>query len=88
MMYSANYFVGNDYAVGYATATHPLGPFRKSADNPVLQKMWENGGEVTGTGHNMVLSLPDGQKLCVYTANPENRKKTGRVYRSYGDKGR
>lgn len=75
MMYSANYFVGNDYAVGYATATHPLGPFRKSADNPVLQKNVENGGEVTGTGHNMVLSLPDGQKLCVYHGRT---RKTGR----------
>jgi len=40
--------------VGYATADHPLGPFTKADNNPVLQKNIEQGGEVTGTGHNMV----------------------------------
>lgn len=38
MMYSANYYKGKNYAVGYATAKSPLGPFVKSNDNPVLQK--------------------------------------------------
>ncbi len=66
MMYSANYFGGENYAVGYATSKHPLGPFKKSKDNPVLQKNVKEGGSVTGTGHNMVLILPSGQKLCVY----------------------
>ncbi len=66
MMYSANYFGGKHYAVGYATSDHPLGPFEKSADNPVLQKNTEQGGSVSGTGHNMVLTLPDGQMYCVY----------------------
>lgn len=66
MMYSANFFGGANYAVGYATSDNPLGPFTKSAYNPVLQKNVETGGEVTGTGHNMVLFLTDGQMLCVY----------------------
>ncbi|MDR2928872.1 MAG: glycoside hydrolase family 43 protein [Cytophagaceae bacterium] len=66
MMYSANFFGGANYAVGYATSTNPLGPFKKSEDNPVLQKNTEEGGNVTGTGHNMVLTLPGGQMLCVY----------------------
>ena len=66
MMYSANFFGGANYAVGYATADHPMGPFVKSADNPVLQKNIESGGDVTGTGHNMVLTLSDGQMYCVY----------------------
>lgn len=80
MMYSANYFVGGDYAVGYATANHPLGPFQKSADNPVLQKNTAGGGEVTGTGHNMVLSLPDGQKLCVYHGRTQSTGKKRVVF--------
>lgn len=80
MMYSANYFGGNDYAVGYATATHPLGPFRKSDNNPVLQKNTVTGGEVTGTGHNMVLSLPGGQKLCVYHGRTRNAGKKRVVF--------
>lgn len=67
MMYSANYFGGKNYAVGYATAKQPLGPFVKSANNPVLQKNVEKGGTVTGTGHNSVTYSKDGKQMyCVY----------------------
>lgn len=66
MMYSANHFAGENYAVGYATATGPLGPFRKSANNPVLQKNTQNGGVVSGTGHNSLLRGKDGRWWCVY----------------------
>ncbi|MGE7774933.1 glycoside hydrolase family 43 protein [Chitinophaga sp. NPDC101104] len=69
MMYSANYFGGKNYAVGYATAKSPLGPFIKAANNPVLQKNVEKGGIVTGTGHNSITYSPDGREmLCVYHA--------------------
>lgn len=67
MMYSANYYKGKNYAVGYATAKSPLGPFVKSNDNPVLQKNVEQGGIVTGTGHNSVTWSKDGKQMyCVY----------------------
>ena len=66
MMYSANHFAGENYAVGYATATHPLGPYTKAANNPVLEKNTTRGGDVSGTGHNSVVFLPDGRMLCVY----------------------
>ncbi|ACU59970.1 glycoside hydrolase family 43 protein [Chitinophaga pinensis] len=67
MMYSANYFGGKNYAVGYATSASPLGPFKKAANNPVLQKNVEKGGVVTGTGHNSVTYSPDGKEMfCVY----------------------
>lgn len=66
MMYSANFFGGQYYAVGYATASNPLGPFKKAENNPVLQKNTAQGGDVTGTGHNMILTLPDGTMYCVY----------------------
>ena len=66
MMYSANFFGGEYYAVGYATSSNPLGPFKKSENNPVLQKNSEKGGDVTGTGHNMILTLSDGSMYCVY----------------------
>ncbi|HOW90115.1 MAG TPA: glycoside hydrolase family 43 protein [Elusimicrobiales bacterium] len=69
MMYSANYFGGKNYAVGYATSAGPLGPFTKAAGNPVLQKNSERGGDVTGTGHNSVTYSPDGSEMfCVYHA--------------------
>lgn len=72
MMYSANYFGGQHYAVGYATSKSPLGPFTKAANNPVLQKNTATGGVVTGTGHNSVTYSPDGKEmLCVYHARTQ-----------------
>lgn len=62
MMYSANNFDGQNYAIGYAVSKNPLGPFKKAASNPILQK----NGLVTGTGHNSVTYGPGGDMLCVY----------------------
>lgn len=72
IMYSANFYGGANYAVGYATATNPLGPFTKADNNPVLQKNAESG--VTGTGHNSVVKLNNGKMYCVYHGRTE---KTG-----------
>ena len=67
MMYSANFFGGKNYAVGYATADSPLGPYTKSPDNPVLEKNTPEGGIVTGVGHNSITWSRDGKQLyCVY----------------------
>lgn len=67
MMYSANFFGGENYAVGYATADTPLGPFVKADNNPVLEKNIAQGGIVTGVGHNSVTWSRDGKQLyCVY----------------------
>ncbi len=69
MMYSANNFGGQYYAIGYATSSSPLGPFKKAADNPVLQKNTGRGGLITGTGHNSIAYSPDGKEMfCVYHA--------------------
>jgi beta-xylosidase len=67
MMYSANFFGGKHYAVGYATSDHPLGPFEKTENNPVLEKNTHKGGIVSGTGHNSITYSKDGaQMYCVY----------------------
>jgi beta-xylosidase len=67
MMYSANHFAGENYAVGYATAKAPLGTYTKAANNPVLEKNTGKGGDVTGTGHNSIAYSPDGKQMyCVY----------------------
>jgi beta-xylosidase len=67
MMYSANFFGGKNYAVGYATSKRPLGPFIKACNNPVLQKNIDQGGTVTGTGHNSIIYSPDGREMfCIY----------------------
>jgi beta-xylosidase len=77
MMYSANCYQGKNYAVGYATSKSPLGPFQKAANNPVLQENVSQGGTVMGTGHNLIITLPNGQRYCVYhgrmSDNPTER---------------
>lgn len=79
MMYSANFFGGENYAIGYATSKHPLGPYKKADNNPVLQKNTDQGGGVTGTGHNSVVVSPDGKQMfCVYHART-NASGTKRV---------
>ena len=72
IMYSANFYGGSHYAVGYATAKSPLGPFTKAANNPVLQENVSMGGTVMGTGHNMVITMPDGQRYTVYHGRMSN----------------
>ena len=73
MMYSANYFGGKNYAVGYAVSDNPLGPFVKAQNNPVLEKDVEKGGIVTGTGHNSVTWSKDGKQMyCVYHGRTQN----------------
>ena len=67
IMYSANHFGGQHYAIGYATGASPLGPFKKAANNPVLQKNTNKGGTVSCTGHNSIAYSPDGKEMfCVY----------------------
>lgn len=77
IMYSANFFGGGHYAVGYATADNPLGPFKKAENNPILQENITRGGKVMGTGHNMALMMPDSALYTVYHGrmqdNPDAR---------------
>lgn len=67
MTYSANYFGGPDYAVGYAVADHPLGPYTKAPENPIL----ERHGHVTGTGHSCLFRAPDGTPMICYHGRTE-----------------
>jgi beta-xylosidase len=67
IMYSANFFGGKNYAIGYATSKSPLGPFIKSPSNPILQQNTAAGGNVTGTGHNSITWSADKKEMfCVY----------------------
>lgn len=70
MTFSANHFGGPDYAVGYAVAEHPLGPYRKAEENPVL----ESGETITGTGHSCMFRDRDG---ALYICYHGRTKKTG-----------
>ena len=66
LMYSANCFCGESYALGYATATSPMGPFEKYAYNPILTNE-KVPGSVSGPGHHTVIQSPDKSEwFCVY----------------------
>ena len=69
MNYSANCYATNDYAICVAIADDPMGPWHKSANNPVLSCH----KELFGAGHNAFFTGKDG---ALYTAfhiqtNPE-----------------
>jgi len=62
LLYSASGADTQDYAIGYATAESPLGPFTKYKSNPIIKK----GDNIFGPGHCSVTRTPDGQLWMVY----------------------
>ena len=44
---------------GYATATNPLGPWKKYAGNPILPSL-----PMYSTGHGSIANSPDGSQTC------------------------
>ncbi|MCF3112173.1 glycoside hydrolase family 43 protein [Niabella sp. CC-SYL272] len=63
LVYSANHFESQQYAVGYATAPSPWGPWTKAAGNPVLSMT--NTGK-PGSGHGDLFTDPDGTMYYVF----------------------
>lgn len=74
LLYSANYYVSEHYAVGYATSTVPLAKFEKPKNARIL---CGNGDTVTGPGHCNILRSPDGSELYmvyhVHTVPPDTK---------------
>lgn len=63
LFYSANHFMSPDYAVGYAVAETPYGPWKKNPDNPIISK--DIVGE-KGSGHGDFFIDNEGQYRYVY----------------------
>ena len=63
LFYSANHFMSTDYAVGYATAPTPVGPWTKNEANPIINRTIV--GE-KGSGHGDVFTDNDGNLRYVY----------------------
>jgi len=61
-MYSGSGANRPDYAIGYATASSPMGPFTKYRGNPIAKQ----GNGVFGPGHHCVVTGPDGKLWMVY----------------------
>jgi xylan 1,4-beta-xylosidase len=63
LLYSANDFRNKDYAVGYAVADHPMGPWTKMDDSPIISRKLLG---LNGPGHGDVLTMPDGTMQYVF----------------------
>ncbi len=63
------------YAIGYATAKSPLGPFTKFAGNPLMKE----GNGVFGPGHCSVIKTPDGRFWMIYHQKKEASRNWDRI---------
>jgi beta-xylosidase len=62
LIYSGSGADTPNYAVGYATASHPMGPFTRAAHNPIIQRT----ETVFGPGHGCVLQDEAGHWWHIY----------------------
>lgn len=78
MIYSANDFRNLDYAVGYATAKSPLGPWEKATESPIISR--KDVG-INGVGHGDVFYDKNGKMKYVLHTHFSNSgvspRKTG-----------
>jgi hypothetical protein len=58
LTYSANNFEASNYGVGFATAESPFGPFKKSANNPVLAQEPDGEFPIYSVGHGSIVASP------------------------------
>lgn len=63
LFYSANHFMNIDYAVGYAVADSPYGPWIKQKDSPIIHRSIV---DENGSGHGDLFQGLDGQLYYVY----------------------
>jgi beta-xylosidase len=69
LIYSANHYESKDYAVGYATASSPLGPWTKYGGNPVLRRDKPAAAGLVGTGHGAPFIDAAGNYRYIYHAH-------------------
>jgi len=80
LIYSANDFRSKDYAVGYAIAESPLGPWKKHHGNPIISKKTL---KANGTGHGDLFKDKSGNYRYVlhthHTAETVSPRRTALV---------
>ena len=69
LLYSANDYKSQDYAVGYATASSPFGPWKKYDGNPILHKDKDRTMKLVGTGHGAPFMCKDGSYKYIFHAH-------------------
>ncbi len=75
LLYSASGANTQEYAIGYATAKSPLGPFTKYGGNPIIQK----SSNIFGPGHCSVTKAADGKLWMVYHQQKNSRRGWNRI---------
>ncbi len=75
LLYSGGSADSEHYAIGYATAPHPLGPFTKYRDNPIIRK----GDGIFGPGHASVISDQAGKLWMVYHQQKDRTRGWNRI---------
>lgn len=77
MNYSTNYYGSNDYAICVSTADHPMGPWKKSVNNPVLSQR----EDLFGAGHNAIFKDDNGEYYTSFhiQTNPQQPSGDRRV---------
>lgn len=78
LFYSANHFMSRDYAVGYAVADSPLGPWKKPNDNRIIHR--STVGE-NGSGHGDVFDDSKGNLFYVYHVHHSDHAVSPRLTR-------
>jgi len=79
LMYSGSSALLPFYAVGYARAQHPLGPFGKYDANPILKADWDY--DIWGPGHNSVVRDQNGSPWIFYHTKISPERGWDRVVR-------
>jgi len=75
LLYSGGSANTEHYAIGYATARNPLGPFTKYPGNPIIRE----GGGVLGPGHGSVTRDLEGKLWLVYHQQKDKKPGWNRV---------
>ena len=79
LTYSANNWENPFYGVGYATATGPLGPWKKYAGNPILEM--DGSLPMYSTGHGGIAYSSDGaQSYYVHHGRPSDAGGPRKLY--------
>lgn len=87
LFYSANDFRNVDYAVGYAVAPTPYGPWKKSSENPIISK--QHTGK-NGSGHGDLIQNRKGDwnyVLHVHSAQAGSSRVSALVKIKFVDNG-
>ncbi len=69
LIYSANGYTSQDYAVGYATAKSPYGPWKKYEGNPILVRGGDVPADLVGLGHGAPFRAKDKKYRYVFHAH-------------------